>query len=133
MRTTGAELILAGAPVYTADAARRWAGGVAVGGGRILAVGAERDVLALAGPATRVVRLDGGMVVPGFQDAHAHPLTAGLDRRWRRITGNAPPASSSRRISSIRRRAEHAPGNRVAHAPWRAGFCVRGGGVCTAL
>jgi hypothetical protein len=75
-----AELVLAGAPVYTADAARRWAGGVAVGGGRILAVGAQREVLALAGPATRVLRLDGGMVVPGFQDAHVHPLTAGLER-----------------------------------------------------
>jgi predicted amidohydrolase YtcJ len=36
-----AELILVGVPVYTADAARRWAGGVAVHGGRVVAVGAE--------------------------------------------------------------------------------------------
>jgi predicted amidohydrolase YtcJ len=73
------ELILMGAPVYTADAARRWAGAVALRGGRIAAVGAERDVLALRGPETRVLSLDGGMIVPGFQDAHAHPLTSGLE------------------------------------------------------
>jgi len=73
------ELIITGAAVYTADAARRWAGAVALRGGRIAAVGAERDVLALRGPGSRVLSLDGGMVVPGFQDAHAHPLTSGLE------------------------------------------------------
>jgi predicted amidohydrolase YtcJ len=74
-----AELIVTGAPVYTADAARRWARAIAVRGGRIAAVGAEREVLAARGPGTRVLSLDGGMVVPGFQDAHAHPLTSGLE------------------------------------------------------
>src|SRR6266511_2710546 len=73
------ELIITGAPVYTVDAVRGWASAVAVGGGRIAAVGAERDVLALRGPRTRVLSLDGGMVVPSFQDAHAHPLTSGLE------------------------------------------------------
>src|SRR6266511_3814153 len=68
------ELIITGAPVYTVDAVRGWASAVAVGGGRIAAVGAERDVLALRGPRTRVLSLDGGMVVPSFQDAHALPL-----------------------------------------------------------
>ncbi|HEX8861880.1 MAG TPA: amidohydrolase [Actinomycetes bacterium] len=65
--------------MYTADAVRRWGSAVAVRGGRIAAVGAEADVLALRGPGTRVLQLDGGMVVPGFQDAHAHPLTSGLE------------------------------------------------------
>jgi predicted amidohydrolase YtcJ len=78
-RAEQAELIVTGAPVYTADAARRWGSALAVRGGRIAAVGAEADVLALRGPGTRVLRLDGGMVVPGFQDAHAHPLTSGLE------------------------------------------------------
>ena len=86
------ELVLVGAPVYTADAARRWAGGVAVGGGRVVAVGAEREVLALAGPGTRVLRLDGGMVVPGFQDAHVHPLTSGLELRRCALTEVEPAA-----------------------------------------
>ena len=90
--TRPAELVLVGAPVYTVDAARRWAGGVAVGGGRIVAVGAEREVLALAGPETRLLRLDGSMVVPGFQDAHAHPLTSGLELRRCALTEVEPAA-----------------------------------------
>src|SRR6266540_3105066 len=51
------ELIITGAPVYTVDAVRGWASAVAVGGGRIAAVGAERDVLALRGPRTRGLEL----------------------------------------------------------------------------
>jgi predicted amidohydrolase YtcJ len=74
-----ADLLVLGAPVYTADPARRWAEAVAVSGGRVAAVGAERDVTALRGPATRVLRLRGGLVLPGFQDAHVHPAMGGLE------------------------------------------------------
>src|SRR5919108_3453016 len=74
-----ADLLVVGAPVYTADPARRWAEAVAVSGGRVAAVGAERDVAALRGPATRVLRLRGGLVLPGFLDAHVHPAMGGLE------------------------------------------------------
>jgi predicted amidohydrolase YtcJ len=74
-----ADLLVVGAPVYTADPVRRWADAVAVRDGRVAAVGAERDVAALRGPATRVLRLRGGLVLPGFHDAHVHPSTGGLE------------------------------------------------------
>ena len=74
-----ADLLVVGAPVYTADPARRWAGAVAVRDGRVAAVGAERDIAALRGPATRVLRLRGGLVLPGFHDAHVHPSIGGLE------------------------------------------------------
>jgi len=73
-----ADLVLTGGPVYTVDAARRWAEAVAVRGGRILAVGTARDVAEHAGPRTRVLELDGRLVLPGFQDAHLHPPSGGL-------------------------------------------------------
>jgi len=73
-----ADVVLTGARVYTADAARRWAGAVALAGGRIVAVGTPEDVRPLARRETRVLDLDGCMVLPGFQDAHAHPLHGGL-------------------------------------------------------
>jgi len=47
---------------------------VAIAGDRILATGLIRDVRALAGPATRVVDAGGGLVLPGFNDAHVHFL-----------------------------------------------------------
>ena len=67
-----ADLILRGATVHTVDAARRTAAAVAIEDGRIAAVGDAHEVDALRGPATRVVDLDGAMVLPGFQDAHCH-------------------------------------------------------------
>ena len=78
MSEAQADLVLTGGPVYTVDAARRWAEAVAVRGGRILAVGTARDVAEHAGPRTRVLELDGRLVLPGFQDAHLHPPSGGL-------------------------------------------------------
>ncbi len=62
----------------------RWATGVAVTGDRISALGDAADVVALAGPGTRVVRAPGRLVLPGFQDSHVHAPFAGrnLRRVW---------------------------------------------------
>jgi predicted amidohydrolase YtcJ len=72
------DLVLTGGRVRTLDPRRPEAGAVAIAGGRIVAVGDERDVLVLRGPATRVVDVDGATVLPGLVDAHLHP-TFGLD------------------------------------------------------
>jgi predicted amidohydrolase YtcJ len=77
--TDQADLLIVGAPVYTADPARPWADAVAVRAGRVAAVGPERAVAGLRGPSTRVLRLDGGLVLPGFQDAHVHTAAGGLE------------------------------------------------------
>ena len=65
--------------VATMDAARRWAGAVAVSQGQIVAVGTDGDVGELIGSATEVVDLAGRLLVPGFQDAHVHPPSSGLE------------------------------------------------------
>jgi predicted amidohydrolase YtcJ len=52
---------------------------MAIGGGRVLAVGGV-EVLGLRGARTRVVDLDGRAVLPGFNDAHAHVVYYGLTR-----------------------------------------------------
>jgi predicted amidohydrolase YtcJ len=61
------------------DAARRWAEAVGVRGGRIVYVGTDSLPAGLIGPATEVVDLAGGMVLPGFQDAHVHPISSGVE------------------------------------------------------
>lgn len=78
--STAADLILSGGAVYTVDDARPWAEAVAVWDGRIAAVGSVDDVRELTGPQTEVVELDGRMLLPGFQDAHVHPASGGLER-----------------------------------------------------
>jgi predicted amidohydrolase YtcJ len=75
--TASADLVLTGAPIY----GRPSADAVAVRHGRILAVGPADEVGELIGSSTEVLRLDGGMVVPGFQDSHIHPDGGGIDMR----------------------------------------------------
>lgn len=54
--------------------------GLVVAAGRVTAVLPEEDLLGHAGPATEVVDLAGGLVLPGFQDAHVHPVQASVER-----------------------------------------------------
>ncbi|MET1232394.1 MAG: amidohydrolase family protein, partial [Candidatus Limnocylindrales bacterium] len=75
-----ADLILVGGRVHTVDDHEPVAQAVAICGGRIVAVGSDADVVDLAGPRTRRIDLRGRTLLPGFQDAHVHPVTAGLDR-----------------------------------------------------
>jgi predicted amidohydrolase YtcJ len=74
-----ADLVLTGGHVHTVDPARPQAEAVAIRGDRIVAVGSVADVRPLIGSRTRVVDLRGRLLVPGFQDAHVHPISAGID------------------------------------------------------
>ena len=51
---------------------------VAVAAGRITALGRAAEVEGLVGPATRVLRLNGETLIPGFQDAHIHAVQGEL-------------------------------------------------------
>jgi len=84
-----ADLIFTGGPVYTVPVEGRVmirypadngepATAAAVRDGRIIAVGTGADVAGLAGRQTRMIELNGRPLLPGFQDAHVHPVFAGL-------------------------------------------------------
>ena len=75
-----ADLVVTGADIWTGDAARRWAGAVAIRGDRVVAVGTERHVRERFPEVGEVLHLPGRMVLPGFQDAHVHPPFAGRYR-----------------------------------------------------
>lgn len=66
-------LINASLPTVVGDASA-----LAVGWGRILAVGTDDDIRALAGPQTHIVDLQGAVVLPGLIDVHNHLLMTGL-------------------------------------------------------
>jgi predicted amidohydrolase YtcJ len=67
-----ADLILQNGPIHTMAGGAGPERAVAVGGGRILAVGSPDALSGLRGPRTRIVDLEGRSVVPGFIDAHGH-------------------------------------------------------------
>ncbi|MBC9714992.1 amidohydrolase [Streptomyces sp. TRM66268-LWL] len=73
-----ADLVFTGGPVHTVSPARTRATSVAVRGERIVAVGHD-EVRELIGPRTEVVDLKGKLLIPGFQDAHVHPVGGGIE------------------------------------------------------
>ena len=66
------DAVYVGGNIYTMDPARPRASALAVEGDRIVAVGGDEAVRALAGPGTRRVELAGRTVLPGLIDAHGH-------------------------------------------------------------
>ncbi|MFG1946672.1 amidohydrolase [Nonomuraea sp. NPDC048826] len=70
-------ILFRGGRVFTAQGG--FAESVLVRDGVIAAVGAERELAAQA-PRHETVDLDGGLLTPGFTDAHMHPVQAGLER-----------------------------------------------------
>jgi predicted amidohydrolase YtcJ len=64
---------------------------MAVGGGKVLAVGTTKEITGFAGPDTRLVDLDSGntsnFIFPGFNDAHTHLGEAGRTKITLDLTG----------------------------------------------
>ncbi|MBN9120038.1 MAG: amidohydrolase [Planctomycetes bacterium] len=72
-----ADLVVHNGKVWTGDPARPEVQAVAVWRDRILKVGTDAEVKALAGANTRLIDLKGGRLVPGFYDSHVHFLSGG--------------------------------------------------------
>ncbi|MCI0531377.1 MAG: amidohydrolase [candidate division Zixibacteria bacterium] len=72
-----ADLIITGGRVYTFDPANPQAEAVAVRDGKIVMVGSAEKASILLGKKTRLIQLNGEMVLPGLIDAHAHLLSLG--------------------------------------------------------
>jgi hypothetical protein len=72
------DLILYNGRIVTLDRARPRASALAVRDGEVVTIGEDREVLPLAGSATRIVDLRGRTAVPGLNDSHTHPIRGGL-------------------------------------------------------
>jgi predicted amidohydrolase YtcJ len=66
------DIVILNARVYTGDAARPWAEAVSIRANKIAAVGTTAEIKA-AGNAARTIDAGGRLLIPGFNDAHAHP------------------------------------------------------------
>jgi predicted amidohydrolase YtcJ len=73
-----ADLVVTNGRIATLDAGSRVAQALAVRDGRILAVGSNAEIQALAGPATRQVDAGGRALIPGLIDSHMHSVRAAL-------------------------------------------------------
>lgn len=116
---THADLILTNGRIYTVDIARPWAQAVAIGGGRILAVGSTAEIEAYRTGETEVVDLGGRMAMPGFVDVHNHIMMGGQADLFE--TQLPAGASVDDICAHVRRQAEAAvPGQWIIANQWGA-------------
>ncbi len=73
------DLIVLNARIRQMDPARPTATALAVSDERIVSLGDDATIAALAGPGTRRIDAGGRLVLPGFQDPHVHLLSGGTD------------------------------------------------------
>jgi predicted amidohydrolase YtcJ len=118
MAGIAADLILQNGKIATLNASSAQAQAMAVWQGRVLAVGSDREITALAGPATRMIDLKGRRVVPGIIDSHCHPDSHAISLlRWVDV-GPSAIKSVDELLQFVKKRtSELAPGKPLL------GFC----------
>src|SRR5262245_41139367 len=77
-RAEEADIILHHGKIVTVDGPFSIQQAVAIRGDKLLAVGANDEVLKLRGPKTEAIDLEGRMVLPGLMDSHVHPTGAAM-------------------------------------------------------
>jgi predicted amidohydrolase YtcJ len=86
MNTDHATIILTNGRFVTLDPSFPLAAAVASKGGKFVAVGSEKDIMAYRGANTLVVDLKGRTAIPGLNDSHIHVIRGGLnfnlELRW---------------------------------------------------
>lgn len=82
-----ADVVLRNGKIYTADKERSIRQAVAFKGNTILAVGDDKDVEPLIGASTKVIDLNGKLVLPGMIDTHTHPIVGALNGAKCSLTG----------------------------------------------
>ena len=98
------DTILTGGRIQTFDDASSVAEAIAIRGNRIVAVGADQDVRALAGPGTVLIPLRRRTVIPGIIDAHAHMEREGLKQLRLSLAGLRSVGEVLERIAAEARR-----------------------------
>jgi predicted amidohydrolase YtcJ len=87
--------LLRGGRVRRADGT--WAEAIAIRAGVVLATGSDDDLAGL--PAAETVELGGRTVLPGFVDAHVHPVLGGVEMSRCDLTGTPTPAAAERIVA----------------------------------
>jgi predicted amidohydrolase YtcJ len=93
-----ADLLITNATVRTMDLRQPEAQAIAIIGNRIVAVGGNSVLRETAGAKTRIIDARGRLVLPGFNDAHVHFLSGGLQLSQVDLRDAATPAEFTRRI-----------------------------------
>ena len=115
--TPKADLVIQGGSVWTGlSTGRGVPGAVAIANGKILAVGDSAEVARYVGAQTRVLRADGGLVVPGLADGHTHFIDGGFQLASVDLRDAATPEEFIRRLKEFA--ATLQPGEWITGGDW---------------
>jgi predicted amidohydrolase YtcJ len=67
-----ADLVITNAKIFTVSEGSPYVQAIAVKDGKILALGSNQDIAPYTGTTTKVLDVEGKLVIPGFIDAHCH-------------------------------------------------------------
>lgn len=113
------DLILVNGRIVTMDRGFSIQEGLAVNDGKVLAVGRNADIRALAGPSTRVLDLAGRTVLPGLQDSHIHFLELGRDIKYQaELTFCRTAQDILRELSQLKARLKSKPDEWIIGNRW---------------
>src|ERR1700761_1070366 len=73
-----ADTLLVNGKIVTLDGTSEVSEALAIEAGRIAATGSTDAMRKLAGPATKIIDLNGRTVIPGLIDSHIHAIRAGF-------------------------------------------------------
>ncbi len=110
------DLILTDAKIWTANPHQPVAEAVATQGERIIAIGRSAEILALAGPRTRVLSLKGKLVTPGFIDAAVQLIEGGMHLYQFHVGAAKNPVELRARVRDYA--ATLAPGRWIIATDW---------------
>jgi len=112
-----ADLVITHGMVWTgAGSGRPVPGGVAIAGDKILAVGDSAALAPLIGAGTRVLDAGGGLIAPGFNDAHTHFVDGGFQLSSVDLRNAATPQEFVRRIAAFAKTRK--PGEWITGGDW---------------
>lgn len=88
-----ADMVFWNGPIYTMETPGEQIEALAVKGERIVFTGSRKDAEQWIGDLTKLIDLEGKALLPGFTDAHAHPISGGLALLGCDLTGIEEPDS----------------------------------------
>jgi predicted amidohydrolase YtcJ len=104
----GAMVVLKNGRIYTQDRARSLVQAIAILGGRIVATGSDDEMMAISGPGSEIIDLDGRCVIPGLVDAHVHFQSFSLALQRIDLAGSKDVQNALARVAAA---AGNDPGN----------------------
>ncbi|OLC04556.1 MAG: hypothetical protein AUH78_21720 [Gemmatimonadetes bacterium 13_1_40CM_4_69_8] len=112
-----ADIVIRGGMVWTGlSSGAAQPGAVAIAEGKILAVGDSAAIARYLGSHTRVIRADGGLVIPGLADGHTHFIGGGFQLASVDLRSAATPQEFVRRLREYARTLK--PGQWITGGDW---------------